>query len=190
MKSRLVEIGKIFTTFGLKGCVKVYPYSDAQIFESFKGKAIWIDDEQAHIEVKMKDVKPANKKNYLVELEGFDTIEKSKRIVGKTICIEEKELPPVRNDEYYFFQVIGMEVYDESNNLIGVVEDVIQTGANDVFVVESNAFREKAQIISLKNFDSRHQSQSEEILIPSVKDYVLKMDLKNSRMTVRRMEWY
>jgi len=171
VKDKFVEIGKIFTTFGLKGCVKVYPYSDSQTFESFKGKKIWIGNGQMPMSVKMSDVKRANKKSYLVELDGFNTIEKSKRIVGKIISVKEKELPPLGRDEYYFYQVIGMEAYDESNNLIGVVEDVIRTGANDVFVIKI-------------------ETRDEEILIPSVKDYVLDIDFENSRMVVKMMEWY
>lgn len=176
MKNEFVEIGKIFTTFGLKGCVKVYPYSDGQTFESFKGKKIWIGNGQMLVSVKMRNVKRANKKSYLVELDGFDTIDKSRRIVGETICVEEKELPPVGSGEYYFYQVIGMKVYDESGNFLGVVKDVIQTGANDVFVVETEVLETKRQ--------------DEGFLIPSVKDYVLDMDLENSRMIVKRMEWY
>ncbi len=186
MKKEFIEIGKIFTTFGLKGCVKVYPYSDDRTFESFKGKEIWVGTGQILINVKMKDVKRANKKSYLVKLDGFDTIDKSRKIVGKAICVEEKELPPVGNDEYYFYQVIGMRVYDESSNLLGVVKDIIQTGANDVFVVRGESSVET----SLPFSQSRQESQDEEILIPSVKDYVLDMDFENSRMIVKRMEWY
>ncbi len=168
MGRRLIEIGKIFTTFGLNGEVKIYPYTDGETFETFEGKDVWVDGGELSISVKVENVKHSGK-NYLVKLNGFDTLNKSKRIVGKFLCVEEKELPKIKEDEYYLYQIIGTEVYDENDEFLGRVKDVIQTGANDVFVVKDG---------------------EEELLVPSVKDYILSLDLENSRMIVKKMVWY
>lgn len=168
MGKHLIEIGKIFTTFGLNGEVKIYPYADREIFEAFEGKDVWIDNGDLSISVKIKNVKRSGK-SYLVKLKDFNTLNKSKRIVGKFLCVEEEKLPAIKKDEYYFYQIIGVEVYDENDEFLGKVKDVIQTGANDVFVVKNG---------------------EKEMLVPSVKDYVLNLDLENSRMIVKKMVWY
>lgn len=168
MEKRLIEIGKIFTTFGLSGEVKIFPYADREIFEAFEGKDVWIDGGDFSIPVKLKNVKRSGK-SYLVKLKGFDTLNKSKSVVGKFLCVEEKELPTIKKNEYYFYQIIGIKVYDENDEFLGRVKDVIQTGANNVFIVEDG---------------------EKEMLIPSVKDYVLNLDLENSRMIVKKMVWY
>ncbi len=168
MENRLINIGKIFTTFGLNGEVKVYPYADKKTFESFEGKGVWIDNGELSTLVKVKKLRHSGK-IYLVKLDGFDTLNGSKRIVGKFLCVEEKDLPEIEKEEYYFYQIIGVKVYDENNKFLGRVKDVIQTGANDVFVVKNG---------------------EEEMLIPSVKDYILDLNLENSQMVVRKLVWY
>ncbi len=170
MNERRVEIGKIYTTFGLNGDVKVYTYVEDAVFQTFDGEEIWIGDEDSSLKVKVKSAKLSKKKNFLVKLEGFDSVGKSKRIVGKTITIEESKLPAVKEDEYYFYQVIGMKVYDEDGNYLGKIADVIQTGSNDVFVVKNE--------------------NGEELMIPSIKDYILKLDKEHSELKIRKMVWY
>jgi 16S rRNA processing protein RimM len=169
MSERHVEIGKIYTTFGLKGDVKVYAYEES-VFQALNGKDVWIEDETSSIKVKIESAKLSKKNNFLVKLEGFNNVGKSKRIIGKMITIEEDMLPPTRDDEYYFYQVVGMEVYDEDENYLGKVVDVIQTGSNDVFVVRDNL--------------------EKEFLIPSIKDYVLSMDKTHSKIKTKKMVWY
>lgn len=165
--ANLVAIGKIYTTFGLEGGVKVYPYADRSTFEHFENRQVWIGNERIPVRSRILSARWANK-NYLVEFDGFDSIEKAKRITGKSIYVDESELPPVKEGEYYFFQIVGAEVYDEDGLFLGKVKEIIQTGANDVFVVEGD----------------------EELLIPSVEDYIVDMDIEHSRITVRKMEWY
>ncbi len=169
MNKRHVEIGKIYTTFGLKGEVKVYAY-EKSLFGNLKGKSVWIEDDSSSLQVKIKNAKPSKKNDFLVSLEGFDNINKSKRIVGKAITVEEGELPPIEEDEYYFYQVIGMEVYDENENYIGEVVDIIQTGSNDVFVVK--------------------KGEREEVLVPVIKDYIIKLDKAHSKIKMKKMVWY
>ena len=169
MSERHVEIGKIYTTFGLKGNVKVYAYEES-VFQTLNGRYVWIEDETSSVKVKIESAKLSKKNNFLVKLEGFDSVGKSKRIIGKMITIEEDMLPPTKDDEYYFYQVVGMKVYDEDENYLGKVVDVIQTGSNDVFVVKDDL--------------------EEEFLIPSVKDYVLSMDKAHSKIKTKKMVWY
>ncbi len=165
-----VEIGKIYTTFGLKGDVKVYPYTEKEIFSKFNGKDVWIENSSSFpLKVKMSQVRFSNKKSFLVKLEGFDTVGKAKRIVGKNLTVPKSSLPPSKDGEYYFYEVIGMEVYDEENVYIGKVSDVIQTGANDVFVVKDSDI---------------------EMLVPVVEDYILELDKEDSRLKIRRLVWY
>ncbi len=165
-----VEIGKIYTTFGLNGEVKIYAYTEEKVFCSFDGKDVWIESGSSlPIKVKMNKVRPSKKRSFLVKLEGFDSLNQSKRVVGRTVSVEKSSLPPSKEGEYYFYEIIGMKVFDENDTYVGEVSDVIQTGANDVFVV--------------KNEES-------EILVPAVKDYILKLDKANSKLKIRRLVWY
>ena len=74
----------------------------------------------------------------LVTLEGIDTREEVEQLVGRLVLTDEENLPPKAKDEYYWSELIGMKVVDNRGNSYGVIKRIIETGANDVYVSETD----------------------------------------------------
>ncbi len=163
----LVAIGKIFSTFGLDGSVKIYAYADQETLQKFVNHEVWIgQNSKKSFKMTVESITKMNN-YYIAKLSSVGTIDKARRISGNLIYVNESDLPVLEKDEYYFYQVIDSEVYYENGDLLGKVVDIIQTGSNDVLIVGN-----------------------EEILIPIIKDYVIEMDLKARKIVVRKMEWF
>ncbi len=130
MKEELLA-GKIVTTHGVRGEVKVFCYTDSPDFfdeienitiEGLKGEYV-IEGSRAH------------KGASLLKLSGIDNMESAQLLVGKNVFVkrEDVSLPEGR---YYIVDIIGCSVFSEEGEKIGVVKDVFATGSNDVFSVE------------------------------------------------------
>jgi 16S rRNA processing protein RimM len=89
-------------------------------------------------------------------------------MMGFQVFVPYDDLPDLDEDEYYIFQLMNSEVYYEDGEYIGVVEDVMETGSNDVIQVKGE----------------------EEVLIPLIKDYIVDFDLDNKKIVAKRIEYY
>ena len=158
----LITVGMVSKPHGLNGALKVMPITDFP--ERF------LDRQKILVQVKnkvdlMKITNASLHKSFLImQLEGIDSIEKAEPLRGAYLKIPEAELEPLNDDEFYIFQLIDMEVKDIQGNYIGKLVNVIETGANDVYIV--------------KNRDNK------EILIPALKKVVKKIDIEAKEMTV------
>lgn len=155
-------IGKIVNTHGVRGGLKVQVLSDfpervkllKRVFIEKKGQATPYRVLEAKIHGRF----------WLLWLEGIADMEAAKEQVGALITIplsERVQLPP---DTYYLDQIIGLDVYTLEGDPLGRVKEIIQTGSNDVYVVEA--------------------PDRSEILIPALKAVVRKIDLEAGRMEV------
>ncbi len=163
----LVAIGKVFSVFGLNGKVKFYSYIEDRDMKNFLNHDVWIGrNSKKVLKIKINSLSKMNN-HQIIGFDGFDSVDKVKNLTGQMIYVDESDLPSLKEDEYYFYQLIESIVYYEDGSEVGIVTDVIRTGSNDVLVIGR-----------------------EEVLIPVIKDYILEMDLKNRRITVRKMEWF
>ncbi len=163
----LVAIGKIFSIFGLDGKVKFYSYVEDRDLVNFLDRDLWVgQNSKKVIKAKINFVTKMNN-HHIIGLLGFNSAEKAKEITGKMVYVNETELPSLEKDEYYFYQLIDSSVYYEDGSKVGVVKDIIQTGSNDVIVVGDD-----------------------EVLIPVIKDYIVKIDVDKREIVVRKMEWF
>lgn len=103
-------------------------------------------------------------------------MDEAKKIMGYEIYIETKNLPQLKEDEYYWYEIIGSEVYYENGEYVGKVSDIIETGANDVIFV--------------KNEHSNSDLQDQETLIPMTDFHVLELKKEEKIIVVKKMEWY
>jgi len=87
------------------------------------------------------------------------TVEEAHRLVGAELCVPESRLPP----EFYWYQLIGLEVVNTEGQKLGTLEEIIETGSNDVYVVRRGR---------------------EEILVPAIEEVVRDVDLQRRLMTV------
>ncbi|MDH5648762.1 MAG: ribosome maturation factor RimM [Gammaproteobacteria bacterium] len=130
-----VLMGEIVGLFGVRGWVKVYSYARPR--EAILGYDPWlleIDGNWRSIRVKEGR---AGAKGITVQLEGFVDRDQAQSLVGSRIAILPDQLPPLVEGEYYWSQLTGLKVVTLDGVDLGIVDHLIETGANDVLVVES-----------------------------------------------------
>ena len=157
-----IEIGQIVNTNGLKGVVKVNPFTDdISKFEELKYVYIQLKSELK--KVKIEQVR-YNKNQVLLKLEGIDSIEEAEKYRNFYLKTEKESQEDLGEDTYYIVDLIGIDVYSDKNEYLGKIEDVFPTGSNDVYVVKDNL--------------------GKQILIPAIADVVKKVDLKNKKLII------
>lgn len=157
-----IEIGQIVNTNGLKGVVKVNPFTDdISKFEELKYVYIQLKNELK--KVKIEQVR-YNKNQVLLKLEGIDSIEEAEKYRNFYLKTEKESQEDLGEDTYYIVDLIGLDVYSDKNEYLGKIEDVFPTGSNDVYVVKDNL--------------------GKQILIPAIADVVKEVDLKNKKMII------
>lgn len=157
-----IEIGQIVNTNGLKGIVKVNPFTDdIGKFEDLKYVYIQLKNELK--KVKIEQVR-YNKNQVLLKLEGIDSIEEAEKYRNFYLKTEKESQEDLGEDTYYVVDLIGLNVYSDKNEYLGKIEDVFPTGSNDVYVVKDNL--------------------GKQILIPAIADVVKEVDLENKKMTI------
>ncbi len=157
---RALNIGKIVNTHGLKGEVKVYPYTNA--LERFEDLDHLYFDEEFKIKKRIESVRYF-KNMIILKLEGYDKIEQVEKLRETPLYIDrEAQGVDLDEEEYYVVDLIGLKVIDVKYGDIGVLVDVLQNTAQDLY-----------QIKSLKG---------EMVLIPAVKAFIGEIDLVNGVM--------
>lgn len=164
-----LKIGQIVNTHGVKGEVKIYPYTDD--IENIAGlKKICLDTE-TKLEYLVKGSKIV--KNMIIfKLAGIDTIEQTKQVMHKYIYIKKEQIK--EENTYYIEDLINLDVYTVDNldgiseaSYFGKLENVFSTGANDVYEVKT---------------------ENTTVYLPAIKDVVLKISLEEKRIYVKLME--
>ena len=156
-----INIGKVVTTHGVRGDIKVYPHTNVENMFA-KLKKVYIGEEER----KILSVKYA-KGCPVLNLDGTNTVEEAQLLIGKPVFANEEDLPNLEQDSYYLKDIIGCIAVDEEKE-IGKITDVIFTGANDVYQIETETGRE--------------------MLVPAVKEFVLNVDIKNKKIKIRLIE--
>lgn len=162
----LLQVGAITTTHGVRGEVKVFPTTDDP--KRFKKlKQVKLDTEKEYLDLEIESVK-FFKQFVILKFKGFDSINEIEKYKSKTLWVTREQAVKLQKDEYFVTDMIGMDVFLEEGDRVGILKDVMQTGANDVYVVDSEEFGE--------------------ILLPAIKECILKVDIEGRRMEVHRME--
>lgn len=130
--SDLVEIARIRGPHGLKGRLKITPYGDS--FERFrKYTHLMIGRQGSPLRLVAAEQRKAF---YIIELEGITHISQAESLAGQGLFIRKDQLEPLAEDEYYWRDLIGMQVMDQEGNALGEVVHIFSTGSNDVFEVD------------------------------------------------------
>ena len=160
--TKYLEIGQIVNTFGIKGMVKIKPFTD-DIKRFDRLETIYIENKKIKKEYKIQQVK-YQKQMVLMKLEGVDTIEEAEKLRQSYILIDRSKEEPLEEGVYYIVDLIGLEVYTDDNILLGKVDDIFNTGSNDVYVIKDE--------------------KGKQILLPGIPDVLKKVDLDNKTITV------
>lgn len=159
-------VGNIVNTQGIKGELRVMPtVDDVARFKLLDH--IFVDRKGSIKEYEIENVR-FHKQFVLLKLKGIDDMTTAETLKGTVVKITEDMAVPCEDDEYYIKDLYDMEVVTDDGEKLGVITDVIFTGANDVYAVKDN--------------------DGNEILIPAIKDCILNVDVENNTMTVRLLE--
>jgi 16S rRNA processing protein RimM len=159
------RVGVIANTHGIKGEVKVYPTTEEP--KRFQGmKEIWLDTGKEKLKLEIVSVR-FFKNLVILKFKGYDSINDIEKYKSCDLLVTRENAIPLEEGEYYIADIIGARVVTDLGEEFGTIQDVLVTGANDVYVV-------------------RHQDK--EVLLPVIPDCVLSRDMDEKLVTVHIME--
>ena len=162
----LLKVGVITTTHGVRGEVKVYPTTDEP--ERFlELDYVLLDTGRELRKLEIKNVK-FFKNLVILKFKGVDNINDIEKYKGRDLWIPREEGQELEEDEYYIADLLGMSVVLEDGQESGTLKDVMETGANDVYIIDS--------------------AEHGEVLLPAIKECILDVDLEKNVMTIHLMK--
>ena len=164
--SEFLEIGQIVNTFGIKGMVKVAPFTDdITRFDDLKNVVVVTRKVRKTFEI--EEVK-YHKNMVLLKLKGIDKVEEAENLKNSYLEIERSQAAKLDEGTYYIVDILGLEVYTDNNQFLGRVNDIFNTGSNDIYVVKDE--------------------MGKQILLPAIKEVIQKIDLDNNKITVHLLK--
>lgn len=128
------EVGQIVNTFGIKGFLKVKPFTDElERFEELKTVYICKKNEMKKVEI--EEVK-YHKQMVLLKIKDIDDMNEAEKYKGLFLKIDRKDAKKLPKDTYFIADLLGLDVYTDDGKYLGKVDDIFSTGANDVYVVK------------------------------------------------------
>lgn len=161
-----LEIGQIVNTFGIKGFVKVNPWvNDITRFDDLKKVYIKIRKEQKEFEI--EEVK-YHKNQVLLKFKGIDTVEMANTYRNAILEIDRKDAIPLKKGQYFIADLLESEVYSDEGEKLGVLDDIYNTGSNDIYVVKNEL--------------------GKSILLPGIPDVIKEVDIENKKIIVHLLK--
>ncbi len=137
-----LRVGVITSTHGIKGEVKVYPTTDdAERFLALKEKEVLLDTGREMLPLVIENVR-FFKNLVILKFQGIDNINDIEKYRGRDLLVTRENAVPLEEGEFFICDIIGSTVYEEDGSVFGTLRDVMETGANNVFVVETGDGRE------------------------------------------------
>ena len=165
-KDDYLQVGVITTTHGIRGEVKVFPTTDDPArFEELE--QVMLDTGRALLPLEIQNVKYF-KNLVILKFKGIDNINDIEMYKQRELWVPREEAQELDEDEYYIADLIGMDVVLEDGSHFGTLKDVMETGANDVYVVEDE--------------------NGKEVLLPAIKECILDVDVEKNSMTIHLMK--
>ncbi|MDQ0914205.1 ribosome maturation factor RimM [Paenibacillus sp. V4I5] len=167
MSEKLVTVGRIVNSHGIRGELKVVPETDFP--ERFdKGNALIIVDSQNKQTPVTVQTSRLHKNMFILQFDQFSNINDVEKFKGSLLKIEAKEQQPLEEGEYYYHEIIGCKVVTEEGQEFGLVSEVLTPGANDVWVVSL--------------------PKGKQLLLPVIDDVILDVDIANKTIRIHLME--
>ena len=158
----LLEVGQVVNSYGIKGFLKIVPLVDTiEQFKSFK--ILYMQNKE---ELEVEEVK-FSKNLVLVKVKGIDTIEDALKFKNLYLYAKREDIK-LEEGAHFIVDLIGLEVYTEEGKLLGILKEVLQPGANDVYIVENE--------------------NKEQILLPVIPDVVKDIDIPNKKIIVHLID--
>lgn len=161
------HVGKIVNTHGIRGEVKVVPITDF-VDDRFKvGTQLVIEKNDQYLPVTVASARP-HKGMELVKFDGLDNINEVERFRNCFLSVSEDQQAELEDGQYYYHQIIGLDVVTDDGRHLGKIKEIMSPGANDVWVVQ--------------------RTNQQDLLLPVIKDVIKKVDLDQQVVTVELLE--
>ena len=161
-----IEIGKILKCHGLRGQLKVKSYLESDDILQNLDKLFLKQGGCEVLSSKLESVQITHK-GILLKLEGINDTESAEKLIGYQVLIQANALEQLPEDEYYWWEIIGLEVIREDGLILGRIDSIFPTGSNDVYVC---------------------RGKEREILLPAIADVIKKIDKEKGIMIVRLLD--
>ncbi|MHB1416788.1 MAG: ribosome maturation factor RimM [Chloroflexota bacterium] len=160
---RFLAVGELTGPHGVKGEIRLRVLTEFP--ERFQNRRrVFVGED--HRPFAVEGIRAASGR-MLVKLAGIDSPEAARDLQHHLVYVPTEEAAPLEEDRYYWYQIVGLEVWTTDGRLLGTVDDIIPTGSNDVYVV---------------------RGPQGEVLVPAIEDVVVAVDLEHGRLTIEPME--
>ena len=161
-----LEIGQIVNTFGVKGMVKVVPFTE-NVERFAELKSVFLEKNNKIEEKKVEETK-FHKNMILVKFKNIETIEEAEKYVNAYLKVDRQNAIELKENEFFIADLLGSEIYTDENVLLGKLEDIFNTGSNDIYVVKDE--------------------KGKQILLPAIADVIKNIDVVNKKIIVHLLE--
>jgi len=166
LPDNLILLGEVIRPHGTGGLLRIWSYAHSEETFLNAGTVHLKSDREEIREYRVLSVKP-HKKAFLMKLDGLSSLEEAERYRGAEIMIRRDSLIRESEDEFFWFELIGLRVHLNSGRYIGTIEDILATGSNDIYVVREG---------------------KTEHLIPATNNVIEEINLDKKRMIISEME--
>ncbi len=161
--TKYLEIGQIVNTFGVKGMVKVKPFTDDTKKRFDNLKKVYIQNKNTRKEYEIEEVK-YHKEMVLIKFKGVESLDEANLLRNYYLVVDRDKEEPLEEGTYYIVDMIGLEVYTDEGEKLGILDDVFNSGSSDIYVVKNEL--------------------GKQILLPAIEDVVKKIDIEQRKMIV------
>ena len=160
---KYLEIGQIVNTFGIKGMVKIKPFTENTKKRFDNLKKVYIKTKKEKKEYEIEEIK-YHKEMVLAKFKGIETIEEAEKFRNSYLLINRENEKPLEKGTYYIVDMVGLEVYTDEGDKLGILYDIFNSGSSDIYVVKNEL--------------------GKQILLPAIKEVIKNIDMENRKITV------
>ena len=161
-----LEIGQIVNTFGIKGHVKVNPFvDDISRFDYLK--KVFVKSNKNIKELMVEEVK-YHKNMVLIKFKGIDRVEEAEPLRNSYLEVDRENAIELQEGEYFIVDLLGLDVVTDENESLGRLEDIFNTGSNDIYVVKSE--------------------DGKQLLLPAISEVIKEINIKEGKIIVHLLE--
>lgn len=162
MMQEFLEIGQIVNTFGIKGMVKIKPFTD-DITRFDRLEKVYVEIKKSKKQYEIEEVK-YHKDMVLIKFKGIDKVEDAELLRNAYLKVNRKDEPELEEGTYYIVDLLGLNVYSDEGILLGKVDDIFNNGSTDIYVVKNEL--------------------GKQILLPAISEVIKEINLEESRIVV------
>lgn len=161
-----LEIGQIVNTFGIKGMVKIKPFTD-DITRFDNLKKVYVETNKEKKQYEIEEVK-YHKEMVLIKFKEVNKLEEAEMLRNSYLMVDRKNEPELEKGTYYIVDLLGIDVYSEEGKLLGKLEDIYNYGSSDIYVVKNEL--------------------GKQLLLPAISDVIKEINLDEKRIVVHILE--